>query len=114
MGFYVAFSDRYDLVFLISIVLFPLSYKIGDLVFISWYEFINLDSLKTNTISSVSLFRSLMDDKIIKMDIYCRLLVNYVHLKKKVISRVKNDVFMFTSSIYFSKQKAELQEKKSE
>ncbi|KAL4475802.1 hypothetical protein ABPG72_011363 [Tetrahymena utriculariae] len=107
-------GDQQQLLFLLSLVLFPLSYQLGNTLFLNWYSYICLDSVADEAqISSFSLLNNILDENNAnkKIDIFCRLLVDNIKEKMKFSNQVKNSTFIFAQQIFYQEEEKENQEK---
>ncbi|EAR91309.2 transmembrane protein, putative (macronuclear) [Tetrahymena thermophila SB210] len=91
-------DEQQSLLFLSCLVIFPISYKLGNYIFVSWYNYINLEIIQNNQqIQSFSIFRYILDDENKKTDIFCRLLFHSIQEKTKFVSAIQDSAFVFAS-----------------
>ncbi|KAL4475801.1 hypothetical protein ABPG72_011362 [Tetrahymena utriculariae] len=112
MIIYCTRDQQESLLFLTFLITFPISQKLGNTIFVAWYNYINLESLQTsNQIQYFNLFRYILDDDNKKTDIFCRLLFHSIQEKAKFVSAVQDSAFIFAShDILQSEQQSESQE----
>ncbi|KAL4469517.1 hypothetical protein ABPG74_004770 [Tetrahymena malaccensis] len=105
-------ESNQDILFLAIIVLFPISYKIGNLVFLSYYEYINLQVSSQNfQYYEFSFFKFILNDPNKKIDIFCRLLFEGIKERLHFSSQIQNSIFIFAKQIIEQEKQPDSQEK---
>ncbi|KAL4488056.1 hypothetical protein ABPG72_009394 [Tetrahymena utriculariae] len=105
------FNIYEDILFLSAIILFPLSYKIGNLVFLSYYGYVNLQiASQDGQYQEISLFKFILNDSNKKIDILCRLLFEGIKERLHFSSQIANSIFIFAKQIIGLEKQADSQE----
>ncbi|KAL4483237.1 hypothetical protein ABPG74_019263, partial [Tetrahymena malaccensis] len=91
---YQLMNQNSDFLFLAWIILLPLSFKIGNLIFMEWYNYINLEFTSTSDqVVSFNLFRVIMNDKSQLIDTFCRQVIHDAKERKQITGQQSTTAF---------------------
>ncbi|EAR88663.2 transmembrane protein, putative (macronuclear) [Tetrahymena thermophila SB210] len=95
-------QQNLDLIFFLAIIMFPFCYKLGNVVVLEWYTFINLDYTdQKNESIYYQVFQCLLGQSSKKKDLFCRQLMDSTRQKVKLSTDFKNPLIIFAQELPF-------------